>query len=72
MAALPATCADLTRPISVGLKRNEMKPSRSSPVLEDVGSVVGCCRIYEELNLSRTYDSAKAVEMRYLLCMLRF
>ena len=29
--------------------------------LEDIGNIVSCCRIYEELYLSRTCDSAKAV-----------
>ena len=29
--------------------------------LEDLGNIVSCCRIYEELYLSRTCDSAKAV-----------
>ena len=29
--------------------------------LEDIGNIVSCCRIYEELYLSSTYDSANAV-----------
>jgi hypothetical protein len=29
--------------------------------LEDIGNIIGCCRIYEELYLSRTCDSAQAV-----------
>ena len=29
--------------------------------LEDVGNIISCCRIYEELYISRTCDSAKAV-----------
>ena len=29
--------------------------------LEDMGNIISCCRIYEELYLSRTCESAKAV-----------
>ena len=29
--------------------------------LEDIGNIVSCCRIYEELYLPRTCESAKAV-----------
>ena len=29
--------------------------------LEDIGNIVSCCRIYEELYLSRICDSSKAV-----------
>ena len=29
--------------------------------LEDISNIVSCCRIYEELYLSRTCSSAKAV-----------
>ena len=29
--------------------------------LEDVGNIISCCRLYEELYLSSTCDSAKAV-----------